>query len=62
MKFQVVVWLLQGIMAAVLKVVMAKTFGITGVIWAATVMAFIGNTLLFIYARGVLTRTDELSV
>jgi O-antigen/teichoic acid export membrane protein len=62
MKFQVVVWLLQGIMAALLKVVMAKTFGITGVIWAATVMAFIGNTLLFIYARGVLTRTDELSV
>ena len=59
MKFQVAVWLAQGIVAAVLKVLMARTFGITGVIWAAAVMAFIGNTLLFVYARGVLTHASE---
>ncbi len=60
MKFQVAVWLTQGILAAVLKVAMARKFGITGVIWSAAAMAFIGNILLFIYARGVLTRTGGM--
>jgi O-antigen/teichoic acid export membrane protein len=57
MKFQVAVWLAQGVIAALLKIVFAKAFGITGVIWAAAVMAFIGNTLLFVYARRVLTHS-----
>ncbi len=62
MIFQVAVWLGQGIAASVLKVILAKTYGIVGVIWAAAIMALIGNTLLFIYARRVLGHPHAPSV
>ena len=59
MKFQVVVGLVQALTAAALKVIMAKAFGLPGVIWASVIMTFTGAGVVFLYVRGLLARMDE---
>ena len=59
LKFQTIIALTQAIIAAVLKIVLAKAFGLPGVIWATVVTAFIGNGLILLYVRGLLKHMDE---
>jgi hypothetical protein len=59
MQFQVTVGLIQAVVAAGLKIVMAKSMGLPGVIWASVIMTFLGAGVVFLYVRGLLTRIDE---
>jgi O-antigen/teichoic acid export membrane protein len=59
MKFQVVVGLTQALTAALLKFVMAKAFGLNGVVWASVLMTFMGAGVVFLYVRGLLARMHE---
>ena len=56
LKFLVVVTVLQAIANLVLKIVMAKTFGLIGVIWAGALVALFGLGLTTAYVRSLLTR------
>jgi hypothetical protein len=62
LKFQVVIGLLQAGAAFVLKIVMAKAFGISGVIWASVIMAYLGTGVVFLYVRRLLVQMDALRV
>jgi O-antigen/teichoic acid export membrane protein len=54
LKVQVVVSVLQAIGNVVVKIAMAKAFGISGVIWAAALVTFVAAAAIFIYAHGML--------
>lgn len=58
MKFQVAVGLLQALAAAVLKIVMAKAFGLSGMIWASVIMAYLGTGVVILYVRSLLKHLD----
>jgi O-antigen/teichoic acid export membrane protein len=59
MQFQVTVGLIQAVAAAGLKIVMARSMGLPGVIWASVIMTSLGAGVVFLYVRGLLTRIDE---
>ena len=57
LKVQVIVSIVQSIANVVLKIVMARVFGISGVIWAAVLVSFLGTAAIFIYAHHILKTT-----
>jgi O-antigen/teichoic acid export membrane protein len=56
LKFVVVLAVLQAVGNLGLKIVMARAFGIAGVIWAAVLMSLIAFAIAIVYVRGLLTR------
>jgi O-antigen/teichoic acid export membrane protein len=62
LKIQVVVSILQSIANVVLKIIMAKAFGISGVIWAAVLVTFVAAVAIFIYAHHILKTTGTSRV
>jgi O-antigen/teichoic acid export membrane protein len=61
LKFQVVVGLVQAVAGLALKIIMAKAFGISGVIWASVMAAFLGTGVVILYIRRLLKQMDQLA-
>jgi O-antigen/teichoic acid export membrane protein len=58
LKVQVIVSISQAIANLVLKIVLAKAFGISGVIWAAVLVTFFAAAAIFVYAHHILKYTS----
>jgi O-antigen/teichoic acid export membrane protein len=61
LKFQAGVWVLLAIANLVLKVVMGRAFGLSGVIWGGVLAYFLGVALLAAHSHRLLTRTGAVS-
>jgi O-antigen/teichoic acid export membrane protein len=58
LKIQAIVGLLQAVAGLALKIVMGKAFGLSGVIWASVIIAFLGTGVVILYVRGLLTQME----
>lgn len=56
LKIQALVSILQTVAGIGLKIIMAKAFGLSGVIWAGVAVAFLGTGVILLYVRGLLAR------
>ena len=60
LKFQALVSVLAALGSLGLRIVLARTFGIVGVIWASTLALLISDTVLILYVPRLLRRMDKL--
>jgi len=60
LKFQALVSVLAALGSLALRIVLAKAFGIVGVIWASTFALAVSNTVLILYVPRLLKKMDKL--
>ena len=60
LKFQALVSVLAALGSLALRIVLARTFGIVGVIWASTFALVVSNTVRILYIPRLLKKMDKL--